>query len=404
VTAGPTPREVDRRLAALRATLDQMSDNLVELDQDVTRQTLDASSSLTGRTAAEWDACRGSTGRLWQAQLALDDVWSQAAELRGTRASVPRPALGRLGELLDGPSVALPAPPDPSGRRVITEGALPVVQRTVDEVIAAMADDYGRTTATVAGVFAVWSTVVPALGSASAELDRLAGHLGAGGGGRDDRVALARSIIADYQELSVDDPLGVPADAVATVHAALESVRAGAREAVAAARSLDAALSSVEGGLATARATLDRYHAEAADQAARIAPGADDTALADRTALELGELDQEVVAVRLMASTRPADALRRATALGARVGVLCDRVAGLDGRRSGGLVTRDELRGRLGALQAKAQAMGRIEDPELDRLGRGADAALYQAPCDLAAASDLVDAYQRALRTGGGVG
>jgi len=330
-------------------------------------------------------------------------VWAAATDLRGHRASVPRAVLVRLGELLDGPSVSLAAPPDPSGRRVITEGAVPVVRRTVDEVIAAMADDYGRITATVAGVFAVWSSAVPVLEEASSELDRLAGDLHSVRDGHDDQVDLARSTIADYRELARDDPLGLPDDAVATVNGAVDAVRTRARRAAAAGRELDAALARVEGGLAGVRASLERIGTGAADPDARIAPSATDARVIEQTALELVELDQELAAVRLMASGRPDDALRRAAVLGARVGVLGGRVDELDARRGDGLATRDDLRGRLGALRAKAQATGRIEDPELVQLGRRADDALYRAPCDLVVASDLVDAYQRALRPGSSV-
>jgi len=399
----PTTREADRRLAELRATLDRMRDNLVELDDDVTRRTLDASTSLAGRTARRWASCRESAGRLWPAHLALETLWAEASALRGTRGSVPRAVLVRLGELLDGPSVALPAPPDPSGRRTITEGAVPLVQRTVDTVIGQMAGDYGQVTEVVGQVFAVWSTVVPVLDAAADELDRLGAVLPSGRGHGADRVDLARSTVADYRTLATDDPLGVPEDAVATVDAALDSARQAARDAVDAARRLDAALSAGAEGLAAARSALARYRAHREDPSARIAPGADDVALADRTVVELDELERELQAARLMAAGRPEDALRRASAVDARITELRGRVAGLDERGGDGVAARDELRGRLGALQAKAQAMGRIEDTELELLGRRAGAALYRAPCDLDEAAGLVEAYQQALRAVGRV-
>jgi hypothetical protein len=67
----------------------------------------------------------------------------------------------------------------------------------------------------------------------------------------------------------------------------------------------------------------------------------------------------------------------------------------------GGLLDRRaELRGRLGALRAKAGARGRSEDLTLDALYTRARELLWSAPCDLAAATVAVRAYQRGLEEG----
>jgi hypothetical protein len=58
---------------------------------------------------------------------------------------------------------------------------------------------------------------------------------------------------------------------------------------------------------------------------------------------------------------------------------------------------RNELRGLLGGYQAKADARGRSEDPGLASMYERARSCLYSAPCDLAAATALVEEYQRAL-------
>ena len=63
------------------------------------------------------------------------------------------------------------------------------------------------------------------------------------------------------------------------------------------------------------------------------------------------------------------------------------------------LATRNELRGRLDAYQAKALRRGFGEDPALTPLYEAAKAALYTAPCDLTAARAAVGAYQDALTT-----
>jgi hypothetical protein len=61
------------------------------------------------------------------------------------------------------------------------------------------------------------------------------------------------------------------------------------------------------------------------------------------------------------------------------------------------LDTRQELRGRLDALTAKALAKGKAEDPILADLAMQARQVLYSSPTDLNLAIDLVRKYDRAL-------
>jgi len=58
---------------------------------------------------------------------------------------------------------------------------------------------------------------------------------------------------------------------------------------------------------------------------------------------------------------------------------------------------RDELRGLLGAYQAKAARLGAAEDIELTKLYEQARDVLWTAPCDLAAAAASVTRYQQAV-------
>jgi hypothetical protein len=66
------------------------------------------------------------------------------------------------------------------------------------------------------------------------------------------------------------------------------------------------------------------------------------------------------------------------------------------------LSRRDELRGLLGAYQAKAARLGAVEDPGLTERYNHARGLLWTAPCDLAAAADAVTGYQQAVLALGG--
>ncbi len=64
------------------------------------------------------------------------------------------------------------------------------------------------------------------------------------------------------------------------------------------------------------------------------------------------------------------------------------------------LDTRNELRGRLDALTAKAMGKGRAEDPLLADLAERARQVLYSSPTDLNLGKDLVGQYQQRLNLG----
>ena len=400
--SAPSIRDVDRRVDDLRTTLDRMRDNLTELDADLTRRTLESSTTLRGRTAEAWAQSRGALPELWRSLLALDGVVAELTERRGRRPGVSRPVLAKLTELLDGPSVPVPAPSTDEGRPPLTEAPDPVVHRCVDEVVATMSEGFARLAAVVDGVYRVWSTVVPALDALADELDGAGGVPGPGDGVRSESVLLARSLVDDLRDLAATDPLGLPTDAVASARAAVEGVRAERAEAAVRAAALDGVLQTLGASLTSLRASLETAPTGGA-RSARIAPDADAGPGAAALRGEVDELAQDLLAVRMMAASRPVDASRRAETLQRRIDVLTSAVTALDGAEARGVAERDELRGRLDALQAKAHALGLAEDPELERIRSRATDELYSAPCDLGRSRDLIDEYQRALReTGGG--
>jgi hypothetical protein len=61
------------------------------------------------------------------------------------------------------------------------------------------------------------------------------------------------------------------------------------------------------------------------------------------------------------------------------------------------LAARNELRGRLDAYRAKANALGLLEDPDAEAVYNEARGILFTAPTDLAVAVSLVDRYQKAV-------
>jgi hypothetical protein len=201
-------------------------------------------------------------------------------------------------------------------------------------------------------------------------------------------------------------------EAIAAAHAAAgsaEALRAHLAERLAAGRVLLAALPALLAEAAAARslaaskvidpaAGLDRPRpagrtwAPAGARPARP-PGADPL-----TAGEPRRLAGELTALDALAAAdqwRPLAA--RLPAWSARVHAATDLAAATRDRCRALLAQRDELRGRLGAYRAKAQAYGLAEDAELCRLAELAQGTLYTAPCDLTAAGQQVTAYAAAV-------
>ena len=111
----------------------------------------------------------------------------------------------------------------------------------------------------------------------------------------------------------------------------------------------------------------------------------------------IDDLQHELAEASRLGDTNPADAARVLRTVAPRIAGLRNQIDELEASELAALATRDELRGRLDAYRAKAQAVGRGEDLELDLLYVGARDLLHSAPCDLVEADERVTAYQRSV-------
>jgi hypothetical protein len=391
---GATLVAVDRRIAELRATVERIAQNLVELDADVTRQMLDASDSLAGLTADRWLDAQRRLSSLWQGQLALADVSERVVDERGSRSSPSRAALGRLTNLLDGPSVSVARPDAP---RALTEGTAPTDTLAVAEVIARMSRDYDSVTALLSEVAAVWTVIVPRLGALEATVAELEAAADAAAVRRPNDLASARRAIGEAGDLARSDPLAVSDDVLTAIGTMVERASTSLRASLAARHELQGDLTATRASLQECAGALGRARATGAEVAARILrPDGEGSALG-RLGTVIDELQHELAEASRLADTSPADATRVLRTVVVRTAGLRDQIDELDASALAALATRDELRGRLDAYRAKAQALGRAEDLELDRLYVGARGVLYSAPCDLVEADALVTAYQRSI-------
>ena len=386
-------------VAEATAERDSIQANLLDLDGSFGKRML-AGATLTGESKLRWDAAAAGLATLWEIFNAYAAVVDQAAELM---AGARRPSDRELAQLtawLTGASVELNRQ-QPLGRRGLTETG------KSDLTLAAAVQEMKRAFASVADVVAaaesVWNETAEGLGEIGTQLAAAKEQLGDHG---DDEVtgalAAAEAELGQLRGLLNSDPLALwhgggvdttrlerlrkQAAAVAARAADISRLRADAQQRIAVAAAAVAAVRAAREDAASAR-----ERAEAKIAAAGLPPPADAAGLEAR----LAALDKLRAAGRWARLSAELDTIEAEAAAATQRCREAQRAAeALLGRR-------DELRGLLGAYQAKAARLGAAENTELSTLYSQAQDLLWTAPCDLDASAAAVTRYQRAI---GGLG
>ena len=386
-------------VAAATAERDSIQANLLDLDGSFGKRML-AGATLTGESKLRWDAAAAGLATLWEIFNAYAAVVDQAAELM---AGARRPSDRELAQLtawLTGASVELNRQ-QPLGRRGLTETG------KSDLTLAAAVQEMKRAFASVADVVAaaesVWNETAEGLGEIGTQLAAAKEQLG---DLSDDEVtgalAAAETELGQLRGLLNSDPLALwhgggvdttrlerlrkQAAAVAARAADIARLRADAQQRIAVAAAAVAAVRAAREDAASAR-----ERAEAKIAAPGLPPPADAAVLEAR----LAALDKLRAAGRWARLSAELDTIEAEAAAATQRCREAQRAAeALLGRR-------DELRGLLGAYQAKAARLGAAENTELSTLYSQAQDLLWTAPCDLDASAAAVTRYQRAI---GGLG
>ena len=380
--------------------------NVLELDGSFGKRLLEGA-TLTGETKRRWEATAASLATLWQIYSAYSAVIDQAAQ--AARGHLGPRELTGITSLLTGPSIQLAAGPAPlAGRDLADSGREDL---TVVAAVTRMRRSFGQITEVVSAAEQVWNEMTGKVDAVAAELGRvtpLAASLG--DEALTGNLAAAESELARLRGTLSSDPLslwrGGPDPAAGTVETSSadrlqERVAAAATRVDELARLRDDArrrIADVTTAAATARAAYEDAAAAWQRAAAKIATEAlpaQPSGLADLTA-QLAGLDTLLAAGRWPRLASELDEIERELAgATARFREAERIVVSVVGRR-------DELRGLLGAYQAKAARLGAAEDPGLAEYYDRAHGLLWTAPCDLTAAADAVTGYQRAVLALGG--
>jgi DNA repair exonuclease SbcCD ATPase subunit len=395
-----TVREIDEALAAWKSRLEAAAQNLMDLQAQPTYRRLTGCSGvsqpeITGVTASRVGSPLAEFVHVFEYLELLRETVDRAAALRDDLPIFNADQkLREIEDLLSGPSVRLPAIDVPLEQRSLLDGARNEVCLSPAALLEAMGKTFQSAKDAVIAVDKAWRDLDPALDRTAARIAALRNR-----GLSSTQIAELEAAERRLSELRAEvkaDPLGASADLDSQIRPTLDALESGA-----AAR--EQLHREIERGLAAARAKLDRLtgtHREAVDAAeqARIkiagaaslpAPAGDEKLADLRDWLERlaekyadGMVDPLVVGLRNWnASADHANA--------------CDDAALAASRAA--IDSRNELRGRLDALKAKARAYGVAEEDDLAALAHQAEALLYTRPTALDRAAAAVAAYEKSL-------
>jgi hypothetical protein len=395
----PTREAVDAELARLGRDAATVAEALLELAEHPGYKLLD-SAPLTGVTAQRWQRAAARIAGLWDDYTAFQDVLNRATELRGRRAK-PRPEeLAAIAELLRGKSITLSTKHLALSERTLLGPRTVSESATLAETLARMNTDFKLAADFVTAADTAWNRLFQQADPLQQRIEQVAGTVRELG---DRALAVELSAVAGENAKLRREIFADPIGAAAPGHGLTERLEQVRRnlEAVAAAAGgaadLRAGFEQRAAGLARLIDRVvdveDAQRAAAAQVREKIRvgslPAATDHAPALRARLAaLSELSERGLWHRLSQEAAALDeTVEAALAAAHRVH---QAVAGL-------LERREELRGRLAAYRVRAARSGAAEDPRLEELYCTARDLLWSKPCDLAASTRALAAYQKAV-------
>jgi hypothetical protein len=399
----PPLEYLDRVLAYHEAALASVELNLVDLENDPTYALVKAA-SFRGATAQKVnDALRG-LAEIWQQASIYRQAVTAARAQREELGMFPANRLPALDYALRGRSILLTANEVPVLQRSLTGRARNQREISFEDLLAQMTATFATGRDAVAAVEAAWSGLLPRWSKLRERADRTLGQAGGLGLDHDASIVHIRTLLGGVGDQFNADPLGAMQQ-VDTLEQALVPLERRVAALSTQRATIQVRLRAANDNLHTLRGTIA--------EGARARERTLDLISCDPTAL-LGPIDAAGL-------DRPPNGLapwlRRLVEL-THEGHWDDCSAGLDhwekmlatweraaaevlAINRAPVAQRDELRGLLEAVSAKASHVGFAEEPVLSRLAHDARGVLYQAPCDVALAAELVQDYlerSRAVR------
>lgn len=395
-----TLKETDSSLAAWDQRLAAIAANLLELQADGTYRALTgtggaAKATISGNTAARLQPALGAMAGIFEHFALLNATIGRAGKLR---ASLPAlfgtdARLREIEQLLCGNSITLPAPELQPDERSLLSGMPAGTSVSPEDLLATMTAAFAAAREAVRAAAEAWDQIATEIRQSEGQHAQLGAQMAHLSMKPSPELEAISGILLTVRARAGTDPLGALGDLRMRVHPLLAEAakQVGAAEAMRS--TLDGARLRLE--------ELARLHAEAlaAAKEARAKICNCDSLPAP---LAEGKLEALEAWLDRLDRKRRDDGLE-AAAVGLRHWTAAaESCAALDRHCCDGsrapLETRAELRGRLGALKAKAHQYGLAEDAPVAALAQGAEVLLYTQPTDLRRAAAAVAGFEAVLQ------
>jgi hypothetical protein len=400
-----TLEQIDQLLADWRKKIDLVGQNLMDLNSLPTYQRLSGASGfpkveLTGITQARVTPALAAMSDLFQDFDLLLNTIDQAVQLR---KQVPlflgaEQKVHQIEQLLTGRSIQLPAVQTPLAQRGLLTATETANAIAPEQLLAVMTDAFQVAKDVILAVDEAWSRLEPTLANAEAEtlsLQTLADSLGQGSLSE---LIVARQAIASLGISIESDPLGVSADFDKEIKPRIERVKTTLAQLVKQQTQIRNDL-AIAHNLLTQLAELHRQAQTAFTESREK--------VVDHSTLQTPLAQEQIDALSQWLTkleTKFAEGLLNPVRVGLdNWSAKAKEYRAVEERawtvNKAPLETRQELRGRLGALKAKALARGLAEDATLSELAENAKQLLYTRPTPLDKAAELVCQYEKRLNT-----
>jgi hypothetical protein len=378
-------RDLQQHLHTLQERAAGIESDLADLQRSLGYQLLFDGQRVSGLTRSRLDPAVGAVEDLWLGFTVLGEVLAEAASVVGNGARPDLDQLRNVEWMLFDDSLEL------GGRHL-----------TPDELLTDLTHALSATAQIIEEADDIWRHTVPALARSEEEIEgllRRADDLGSSH--HAESLRQLRIQVSWLRGQAADDPLGV---VEAFERDALPRLR-HLRDRLADETGQQQVLASELSRAGVRLAELKTLHARVVEEAglvwAKIAQPRGLLAPPDPGYLTdhpMG-LDPWLARLRSLSRTRPTRQVRKGLAswLEAAAAARARELEVLEANREP-LRRRQELRGLLSSLQAKAEALGAASDAGLADIGGRAKAILYSSQTDLDDAAVLVREYGDRLR------
>ncbi|MBD2195557.1 MULTISPECIES: hypothetical protein [Calothrix] len=400
--------EIDQLLADWQQKINAASQNLLELQEQSTYQRLCGYSgypqlSLAGITAIRVTPALEAMNDLFQYFDLLVQVVEKASKLRQQlpRFLASADKIDEIKQLLIGASIDLPAVHTPLAQRELLSATHTVNAIAPGELLQVMTHAFSVARDAVLAVDEAWNHLDNILADAESQIYALQNSAEFLDSQVIDELVQIQTAIASLRQRVEEDPLGVRVEVEQQIQPMLVKVKSVVEQALKQQRQIRARL-------AIARDLLEKL-----------------TTIQANSLVTFAETQEKIVGYLIKSPSLTPEELNALTQWLTRLetklaeGLVNPVIIGLENwidkaqayiaseqqvftANSALLANRQELRGRLDALQAKALAKGLIEDGKLSDIAAQAKQILYTRPTALDKAAELVSQYEKRLNWGMG--